>query len=352
MSMLQPIRVGVCLFTLMSVTATLTLTRAQPSIPAMGNRAVASVATTPDYSFHSDFWLNLHAYLYGIAGGGPTDQGGFEEEETVCFATLPEAHAEGWQTAVAYYKEHMGERHHRRDPLMRSVRYTLTNLASKYDPDPQVAAVFDLLRGAAPAYRTCLWDMHNQRNRQRIAELVGLLVIHGPALQSELSHYYQERWPDPITVDVVSYSDYAGANTAGGPGLPPHMMLSSTEADMKGFSGLETVLHEASHAMFGFRRGTVTEQIHAASEALGEEPPGQLWHALSFYTSGEAVARVARTAGHEDFEPYAKQQGLFETAFRGYLEPIEHYWQPYLDGKVDLATAMSNMISNIYAEEE
>ena len=63
------------------------------------------------------------------------------------------------------------------------------------------------------------------------------------------------------------------------------------------------------------------------------------------------MARVARAAGHEGVEPYAKQQGLFETAYRGYLEPIEQYWQPYLDGKVDLATTMSNLIAAIYAED-
>ena len=72
---------------------------------------------------------------------------------------------------------------------------------------------------------------------------------------------------------------------------------------------------------------------------------------LSFYTSGELVARVASAAGDETFGPYAKRRGLFETAFRGYLEPIEQYWQPYLNGNVVLSTAIANVVAAISAQE-
>ena len=320
---------------------------AQPSIPAMGNRAVAVVAATPDYTFHSDFWLNLHHYLYGIAGGGPDERAGFDAEAVACFEALPEEQAAAWQAAEAYYHEHMGERHHRTDPLMRSLRYMMANLAATYDPAPQQADVLALLGDAAPAYRACLWEMHDQRNRKRIAELIGLLAVYGPALQAELSRHYQEAWPEALMVDVASYSDFAGMNTASGRTIPSHMMLASTEPDLEAFKGLEMVLHEATHAIFGARWGTVTEHLLAACEALGVDPPRNLWHALSFYTAGEVVARVARAAGDESFEPYAKRTGMFDRPYRGYLEPIEQHWQPYLDGAVDLPTALSNVVAVI-----
>lgn len=325
---------------------------AQPAIPAMGHREAAWVASTPDFRFYSDFWLNLHGYLYGIAGGGPDERAGYDPEETACFGALPEEHAAGWQAAEAFYRAAMGERHHRSDPLMRTIRYTLTGLASDFSPEPQRLDVFKLLEGAAPGYHTCLWKTHDARNRRRIAELVGLLAIHGPALQAELSRHYQEPWPEPITVDVMNYSDNVGANTASGRYLPPHTMLSSVKGEMAGVNGLEMVLHEASHGIFGPRWGTITEHLVAASEAHGVRPPRNLWHAISFYTSGKAVAGALQDAEMGGFTPYAWRNAMFDGPYRGYLDPLERFWQPYLDGEVELAEAMANLVGAIVQAEE
>lgn len=317
--------------------------RAQSELPAIADRGAAWVATTPGFVFHSDFWLGLHDYLYGIAGGGPDERGGFDPEEAACFASVTGAEREGWDAAESFYGAEMGARHHRRDPLMEAVRHALVGLAPADSADPERDRVIALLRDAAPAYRHCLWELHDARNRRRIGELAGLLVRHGPELQAELARLYREPWPDAIQLDVVSYSDYAGANTSS----LDHTTMSSANPSTAGFSGLELALHEASHLMFGSRHGAIAEALRAASAALGVEPPDQLWHALSFYTSGEVVARIARAEGDSGFVPYAKRQGLFETAFRGYLDPIERYWRPYLEGRVELEDAMADLVADI-----
>jgi hypothetical protein len=321
---------------------------AQTHSPAIGDRAAAWVATTPGFAFHSDFWLNLHDYLYGIAGGGPDERGGFEPEETACFDARTRDERAGWDAAEAFYREQMGARHHRRDPLMESVRHSLAGYASDDTPDPERDRVLALLRAAAPSYSVCLWEIHDARNRRRIGELVALLVAWGPGLQDELARLYREPWPDTIQLDVVSYSDFAGANTSS----LDHTTISSANPSTAGFSGLELALHEASHLMFGSRQGAIAVALRAASEALGLEPPDQLWHALSFYTSGEVVARVARANGDPGFEPYAKRRGLFGTAFRGYLEPIERHWRPYMNGDAELEAALSDLVAAISAETE
>jgi hypothetical protein len=321
---------------------------ARQSIPAMGNRDATVVAAVPGFVFHSDFWLNLHDYLYGIAGGGPFERSGFDPEDMDCFGSLTGEKATGWMVAEAYYREHMGTRHHRRDPLIRAVRHRLTNRETEYDPDSERATVLELLGRAAPAYQTCLWAMHDARNRRRIAELVGLLAVYGPQLQHELADYYQDSWPKDITLDVVSYSDYAGANTSS----EAHTMLSSTEPNIAGFDGLELVLHEATHLIFGFRWGRVSDQMNAVSDSLGVQTPDDLWHALSFYTSGEAVAQVAWAHGNPGFEPYAKRTGMFDRVYGGYLEPIEQYWQPYLNGEVDLKAALVGLIGAITTADQ
>ena len=43
---------------------------------------------------------------------------------------------------------------------------------------------------------------------------------------------------------------------------------------------------------------------------------------------------------------------MFERPYRGYLAPIAQYWQPYLDGDVDMPTALSNVVAAITAEDQ
>lgn len=349
MPAMPALRTTCCLFVFTAL-STLPI-QAQDPLPALGNRTQAFVAATPDFSFHSDFWLNLHDYLYGIAGGGPSDDF-LPEEGATCFATLPSALLEPWETAKAYYQREMAERHHRRDPLIRSIRYTITNLATRHISNPQRTQVFTLLEGAAPAYQTCLWPQHDARNRVRIADLISTLIAHADAVKAQLVQYYQEPWPDPLPIDILSYSDYAGANTASGRTDPQHTTLSSTEPNVSGIKGLELILHEATHLMFGARWGSVTERIEAASNRLGTSPPRDLWHALSFYTSGEVVRRRVASQGDSTFVSYGVRTGLFERSWSMYLPAIERYWHPYLDGKVNIDDAITNVVTAIIEGDE
>ncbi|NNF58272.1 MAG: hypothetical protein HKN04_08515 [Rhodothermaceae bacterium] len=309
----------------------------ETAIPALGNRGVAFVAEVPGYRFHSDFWLNLYDYLYGLVGGGPGDYR-LDEEGSACLAARPTEQARGWQEAVAFYRADLAERHHRRDPVLRSVRHRLAVIAAEHDPNAEVEAVIDLLHGAAPAYRACLWDAHDARNRERISDLIGSLVRFGPGLTEILGRLYQAGWPD-VVVDVTSYASGAGANTTSGLGETPHMMLSSLDPDIAGYSGLELTLHEASHAIFGGRFGEITEALDAAANALGVELPWQIWHAVSFHTSGWAVQQVAAAEGVA-YEPYWFRNNVFLD----YHEAVATHWQPYLEGNATMDAAALALI--------
>ena len=174
--------------------------QAQP-LPTPSDRDAALVATTLGFRFYSDFWLNIHDYLFGLAGGGPGDVA-LEAEGTGCIAALPAEQAEAWAAAVAHYEAYMAERHHRRDPLVRAVRYRLSGLDASQGTGSDEGRLMTLLRAAAPAYRACLWGTHDARNRARIADLTTLLSRHEAALTETLSTQYQSAWPDGVTVDV------------------------------------------------------------------------------------------------------------------------------------------------------
>lgn len=308
----------------------------EDAIPAMGNREGALVAATPGYAFHSDFWLNLHQYLYGIAGGGPEQDTGFGEERLDCFLALDAGKRRTWENTVSFYKEHLGHRVNRSDPLMERVRYRLNNLENQHISDPQLVDTFLFMEKAAPAYRACLWDLHDARNRSLIGEMVSMLALYGRPLQEQLSDYYRTKWPVQLPVDIVSYVSFAAANTTGRPGLNAHVLLASAQKDTRSFLGLEVVLHEGSHLMFGARHGEVTRALSSAAEDLGVELPRGLWHAISFHTSGTVVQDMAASQG-VDYEPYWLRYGVFIQ----FQDAVHLHWQPYLEGKRGLeATAL------------
>lgn len=315
--------------------------QSQSPLPAMGNREASRVAATAGYTFYSDLWLNLHQYLYGITGGGPERGTGMAQEATECFAGLDAARLTPWNAATVYYRQHMAARKNRQDPLMVDVRYRLNHLETEHSTDPQLAEVLLVLEKAAPAYVECLWPTHDRRNRELIGEQVSHLALYGPSLQRRLVDlYHAAAWPRDLAVDVVTYVSFAPANTAGGEGrLPTHALMATGEDDTAGFGGLEVLLHEASHLLFGAETGTITHSLNEAAEELGVATPYNLWHAVSFHTSGTAVQEIAAAEG-VTYVPYWLRIGLF----RLYQEPIQEHWQPYLQGEKDLKTAALDLV--------
>lgn len=306
-----------------------------PGVPVSGQTiplpADSTVlAGTPGFTFHSDFWQNLSDHLYwGAQEDGPRNQ------RESCVAALSEADRLGWLAAQAHYERDMGERHHRRDPILRGLRYALAQLDDV--PDSLVRPVYEILLDAAPAYRTCFWERQDRLNRERVANLVPLLIRYGPAVKKRLSAWYREPWPAAVHVDVQPYASSAGANTASGARVPPHMAISSIDQDLADLSGLELLLHEGSHEMFGPRHGAIGEAINRVSDSLGVSPPRNLWHALSFYSSGVAMEEVTGQAGVE-----------YELrAWPEYLEPLRREWGPYLAGRTDFELALLGLIVSL-----
>lgn len=289
-------------------------------------RDAARIGRGDSFAFYSSFWFNLHDTLYWRT----QPRGGAPEDNDCLTALRGEARA-SWQLADNYYKANMRDRNARADPLMRELRFALTRLSA--EPfGPEAAVVVELLRGAAPAYQLCLWSDHDARNRAWVDALTSLLRDHEPTLTRRLSALYADAWPENIPVDVVSYGNWAGANTTG---EPLHMTLSSVDADNLGPGALEIVLHEGSHGVFGDGWGTTYEVLDAAFSARGLDPGRDIWHSVIFFTTGQVARQTLRSVGYPEYEPYMVRVGVYEELY----PLLQEAWQPYLDGEIDLATA-------------
>lgn len=114
-------------------------------------------------------------------------------------------------------------------------------------------------------------------------------------------------------MDVVSYVSFAKANTTGGPGRVDHILIASGQGGIDGFDSLETLLHEASHIMFGARHGAVTDALRAAGE---------------------------------EYEPCWLRNDLFTS----YQQAIREHWEAYLDGDAELEEVTARLVRELATE--
>ena len=154
---------------------------------------------------------------------------------------------------------------------------------------------------------------HDPSNRARIRRLRPLITKHEEFLRERLSSVYATAWPErAIRTDVVFHANWAGAYATL---YPTRITIAGSAPDQPAAEGLETLFHEASHALIGTIRGAISERARSLGRLL---PRKTLWHAVLFYSTGEIVRR--RIPG---YTPYVSSHGLWERARPDHLDVLE-----------------------------
>lgn len=271
------------------------------------------------FDFRSNFWVNLHHFLYEQAKAD----------------SRPPADSEPWESVVTYYRDKIAKL----DLLSReaeAINNALANLTDAASLDksglgPQLIAT---LKTAAPIYRERWWPDHDRANRAWIAEVTPRVAKYSAALRKELALAYATDWPStPIPVDVAEYANWSGAYTTL---LPTHITISSVNRGNQGDSGLEILFHESSHALIAKVNNALSNEVKVQHKLFKRR---DFWHALLFYTTGEIVRRHL-----DNYTPYAFKNGLYERSWEGVPEILDRDWKPYLDDKIDLMTAVRKLV--------
>jgi hypothetical protein len=293
------------------------------------------------FAFRSGFWLNLHHFLYvlGRARAGSPDSRRAAvikaPADVEGLAARPEGERIIWDEVVHFYAGEFSVKDAVFDAGLVATTRKLADAPDTADVtslglDPQLAATLKL---AAPVYRAVWWPRHSRANEARIDQLQTLAGKYGAALVKRLTSLYGTQWPlQPRVIDVAAYSNWAGAYSTDG-GL---IVLASTDQDIAGLLGLETLLHESSHQW----DDELGRRLEAIAAKVGKPLPSLLSHALIFYTSGELVAEAA--PGHV---PYAVKFGLWNRQGLGAFKPLlDRYWQPYIRGAGTFEEAAAKLV--------
>ena len=302
------------------------------------------VLTTPHFAFYSDFGTNLNDALIaaGVARKGGKPELFHSGAEASCFGELPQSARAAWEGAVGYYAEIISPADWTdRQQFLIRVQLAGFDEELKDVGDRQFVEIAGSFRAAAtPAYKACRWTAQDEKNRRWIEELKPRLAADEQKIASRLEQLYRKPWNGlPIPVDVVETVNWSGANSIFRDPAGGHLLISNS---YQGPAALEVVFHEASHLLMG-RSDPLRQALDSAASAVDYRLPGDLWHVVLFYTTGEAVRRILDDGGKPGYTPM-----VYEIFARGtwgdYRKALESAWRPYIDGERALPEAAACLI--------
>jgi hypothetical protein len=294
------------------------------------------------FTFRVGFWNNLHHFLY-VLGRARNNAPDARREAVVNapkdlegLAARPEAERAAWDEAIAFYAAGPSKKDAVFDEDL--IRQTQRIAAARDAPDLPAAdldpALAATLAKAAPIYRAVWWPRHQRAAAARRDELQALVEKHGDALVKRLTSLYGTTWPaDPRTIDLVAYSNWAGAySTDGG------LIVIGSLNDYGGSLALESLLHESSHQW----DSEMDRRLSAIAVKGGKPLPPLLSHALIFYTTGEIVKEAF--PGHV---PLGEKAGVWNRGLGPFKPVLEQYWQPYIRGRGTFDEAIAAVLAHL-----
>lgn len=339
--------------------------RAQVPKPGMGSSVTPAqrVATNPPvwlpvFQFRSGFWMNLNQFLYlqarlerGLAPSGEARQPAAWAAD---LSRLTPGERQTWENAVAYYAQNFAENDLPYDSFFIRISDRLSDLSScpeisgRASTDCQAGlapALIGILESAAPIYRAHWWPAQNQANDAWIALASAQIRRYAARPAEMLARAYEVSWPaEPIRIEVTMYAGSFGSYTTFD---PFRVVISSAAPRNQGAHALAAVLYQSSYVLATEVQQAIIDSCRNQTKPI----PRDLWHALVFYTFAEILDRslpesVAESdaAGVVAPEP-TDAQGYFAVRdWEGYRPLLNLYWQPYLDNRTDMSTAIERLV--------
>lgn len=313
-------------------------------------RPPAQITPTPEiFRFHIGLWANLHQVLIHeslLPKAGFDGPKSLAHHSVAAITKLSPSEVAPWHDALVYYDGRFTTRNTFTDEFMEAVR-GLTACGNEPSLPASLSLAADwqtLLSRAAPVYRTQFWPAHERSDRAYVEAIRPLVAAHGAWFVRRLAAVYETPWPsDLVDVEVAPAVPPFGASTIGEPPFrgshTPLIIVSSEDPGYRGESGLEMIFHEGSHLLVDH----VQALLDASAKRQGRTMPRQLWHFVLFYTAGH----VARERLGPSYVPYAErpEHHIFDGDAAAILPVLVRTWQPYLDGRTTLDSAVDAVVA-------
>lgn len=267
------------------------------------NVSAQGVPETKYFKFHSNYWLNLHHFLYQKAEGGQLRK--LQEDgmafpdigELAAWNNLSDSERNILEASMDYYKQNL---------IDKTLRRGLGKVRLWLKMQPQNGAIIDtthslaltsILNKVSPIYREHFWELHDRYNKRIINRHLTTIGQIESTVIPKMEALAANKWPSTVTVrvDVCAYANWAGAYTSTKPEM--NIVISSLDPLNEGSYFIETVLHEGTHLLYKYGESPVREKIFYKAEELKMDFPSNLWHAMLFYLCGKATQDELRRYG-------------------------------------------------------
>jgi hypothetical protein len=315
---------------------------AASTLGAQSNRSPA--AATRLFAMQSNFWVNLHHFLYVRARATK----GLDATRTTVTSALSDTAGIGklnpelqrsWDESHDYYVRVLAERDILFDSALVLVNMRLSKIDAAGSPrDAGLDAEHGrMLERAAGAYRAVWWPRHDAANKRWIAAVTPMLAQHGDSAAAWEARAFDVPWPNAaVPTDVSAYANWAGAYATAD---PDHITIASLNADNQGTAAFEMLFHEVLHTMD--RR--LFDHFRAAAAAQGKTLRSPT-HSIIFYSAGEITRRF-----YPSHVPYAEAGGLWRRSrdMGPMLPLLQRHWTPWLDRQISLDEALRRIVAEM-----
>jgi hypothetical protein len=266
---------------------------------SQGQEQASMIAKSEYFEFHSNYWINIHHFLYQQAQGSQVkkliEDGNhllnIGEDSIRLILSLSES--EKLARAIKYYNDHLTEKSLSK---LSDIRTWLEN-QSHQEPitDTLFTSIYKILNDFSHVYKRHYWPRHNAQNAQVLsAHLKVIKQVEKDAI-SKLEQLSGYNWPGvKVRVELTAYANYAGAYTVTDPNMI--IFISSLDPFSLQSEFIETVFHEGSHLLFT-RESPFRSEIYFKSQEMKMEFPKDLWHASQFYLCGRLIKDLLKPLG-------------------------------------------------------
>lgn len=299
------------------------------------HRGDDSMATTEYFEFHSNYWINLHHFLYQKASGSQLrklkEDGNqyLEIGEDKVQLTLSAADEKTLSEAISYYKDSiisksllfdLGQERVWLQRREAGVRISDTTFSKRYT---------EILNKVSPVYSKHFWPLHEKQNAAILKLQLPSIKRFERTVITKMEGFAMKKWPvtTKVRVDVSAYANYAGAYTPTRPRF--NIFISSLDPSSEKMDFVETILHEGSHLLFNYG-GPFREGIALIfdQKKLEIPYPKQLWHAALFYLCGRSVQDELQNNGYTEYRMIMDTRTIFSSYnTKVFRAGLEQYYQ-------------------------
>ncbi len=298
------------------------------------------IDTTEYYSFHLNYWFNMHHFLWTEAFLN------VKADSSIVTIDLNAKDQTRLNTALAYYKEKLVDMDLRRSDYMSSFKKWITQSPDLKALPAEFQAHMNTLVAFDEVFTKQFWPDQKEEILEVFNEHIDLIrKIENPFVEriTKLTRHFWQFDPPKVRVDLTYFAKSTTRSFSSNPyttSFPTHVVMSvAGENDIVG-NWLELLFHESAHGLILGRSYFVAGTIRDLAEAENLKLPRSLEHVFLFYFTGKITKDLLKEQGINYPKMYM-ERGVYSQ----YYQLLEKHLLPYINRKTSLTTATRNFLS-------